>query len=243
MRPSVPDVHITDSQDTEMAGYRALSGLAIAGLLLGIVTPLALLTPWLWILPLAGLILSASGLRRIARDPTALTGRKMAWTGLLISLVVAVAAPTDWLYYRWVLRNDARQFSSLWLRCLTHDEPHKAFQLCQRPQERRPLDDSLWAYYRNDQKQQNSLRTYVASPLVRTLLALGPRAVVRFYDTVDQEEYDNGDLVSLTYAVTYEEEGEKKSFFITIESLRSNAGNGDAGWRIVGAAPAKPEGR
>jgi hypothetical protein len=242
MRPSVPDVHITDSQDAEIAGYRALSGQAVAGLVVSLLAPVAFLAAWLWVVPLVGLVLSASGLRRIARDPAALTGRKFAWTGLVISLAVTVAAPTEWLYYRWVVEHEARQFSSLWIRCLTHDEPHKALQLNTPPRERRPLDDSLWAYYRNDRKQRESLKSYVASPVQRTLLALGPRAIVRFYETAEQSEYLDGDLVAETYAITYEEEGEKRSFFVTVHAMRSQTGDHEAGWQIVAAAPAKPEG-
>ena len=39
MRPSVPDVHITDPQDAELAEYRALAGQAVLGLDLRTVGP------------------------------------------------------------------------------------------------------------------------------------------------------------------------------------------------------------
>ena len=47
MRPSVPDVHITDSRDAELAEYRALAGQAVLGLLLGLSAPLAMIDPML----------------------------------------------------------------------------------------------------------------------------------------------------------------------------------------------------
>ena len=43
--PSVPDVHITDPQDAELAAYRALAGQAVLGLIFGLLAPLALVDP------------------------------------------------------------------------------------------------------------------------------------------------------------------------------------------------------
>jgi len=171
-------------------------------------------------------------LRRIQRDPLALTGRRLAWVGLSLSLLVAAAAPTDWLIYRRIVRDEARQFSSLWLRCLTHDEPHKAHQLITPPQNRQPLNDHLWNYYRNNPRSRQSLEGYVQIPLVRTLLALGPRAVVRFYETAGQTQEDDIDVVEEVYAVTYEEEGETKSFFVVVQTLRMKLADGHADWLI-----------
>jgi len=243
MRPSVPDVHITDSQDAEFAAYRPLAVQAVVGLIFGLLAPLALLSSAFWLLPATGLFFGNWALRRIKRDPAALTGRKLAWTGLSLSLLFIVAAPTDWLVYRRVVRNEARQFSTLWFRYLTHDEPQKAHQLTLAPQARQPLGENLWGFYRNDSRTRRSLEGYVKSPLVRTLLALGPRAMVRFYETVDQSHDDNDDVVELLYAVTYEEEGERKSFFVDVQARRMKLADGSADWRILQTAGgAKPEG-
>ena len=241
MRPSVPDIHITDSQDAEFAAYRALTSQAVVGLLFGLLAPVALFDPMLWAVPAAGVFFSGWALRRIKRDPLALTGRKLAWVGLSLSLLFVTAAPADWLSYRRIVRNEARQFSSLWLRCVTHDEPHKAYQLATSPQNRQPLNDQLWNYYRNNPRARRSLQGYVQIPLVHTLLTLGPRAVVRFYETAGQKQEDDLDVVEEVYAVTYEEEGEKKSFFVVVQALRTKLADGGADWMIgetkVGGPP------
>ena len=62
MRPSVPDVHITDPQDADLAAYRALAPQAVVGLIFGLLAPLAMVDPLLWAIPLLGTILSALGL-------------------------------------------------------------------------------------------------------------------------------------------------------------------------------------
>jgi len=177
---------------------------------------------------------SGWALRRIRNDP-ALAGRRMALAGLTLSLLMAAAAPSDWLFYRWKVRAEARQFSDLWFRCLTQDEPQKAYQLTVPPAFRQPLNYSLWAYYRNNDKSRMGLENYVKTPLVRTLLAMGPKALVRFYDTAGQTRDNDNDVVELLYAVTYEEEGQKKSFLVMVQSMRTQVSDGTAGWRILQA--------
>ena len=233
MRPSVPDVHISDSQDAEYAAYRVLAAQSVVGFVFGLLAPLALIASMFWILPAAGVFFSVWALRRIARDASALTGRKLAWAGLFLSLIAAAAAPTDALVYRRAICGEARRFSALWFQYLTHDEPQLAYQLTVPPEARHPLDGGLWEFYRNQPKARAALEGYVTTPLVRTLLALGPRADVRFYQTAAQVHEDTEDLVAQWYAVTYEDEGEKKSFFVVVDVHRTQGPGGTAGWQII----------
>ncbi len=234
MRPSVPDVHITDRRDVELAAYRAFTGQAAVGLIFALLSPLALIDPLLWSMPALGLFFSLWALRRIKKNAPAMTGRGLALAGLTIALLFAVAAPTEWLVYRWRIRHEARQFSELWFQYLVHDEPQKAHQLTLPPLVRQPFDQ-LWAFYRNNPRPRQGLEGYVKSPLVRTLLALGPRAQVRFYDTADQKRLLDEDYVEQLYAVTYEDRGERKSFFVLVRMTRPKRAEAKTGWRIVSA--------
>jgi hypothetical protein len=255
MRPSVPDVQITDSQDTEFAAYQAVAPQAVLGLICGLLAPFALIDPAFWFVPPLGILLNWWALRRIKNDPAALTGRKLAIMGLTLSLLLAVAAPVDWVVYRHLVADEARQFSSLWFKYLAQGEPQKAHQLTKMPQSRLPLDDNqLWDFYRNtspngDRKKRASnreeLEGYVAQPLVRTLLALGPKAQVRFYQTAAQVADEREDVVELLYAVTYEEGNEKKSFFVFVQAVRGKLSKdkNQAGWRLTQTSGGiKPEG-
>jgi hypothetical protein len=243
MRPSVPDVHITDPHDADLAAYRALAPQAVAGLIFGLLAPLAMVDPLLWALPALGTIFSVWGLRRIRSRKGELIGRKLAWPGLVLSLLFLALAPADLLAYRWMIRSEARQFSALWFRYLSQEEPQKAFQLYQSPQFRQPLDDRLWDYYRHTPQQRDALNKFVKLPVVRTLLALGPKAQVRFYQTGGEGREDDNDWVDQYYAATYEEQGERKSFFVLVHMSRQKLGNGQAGWRILSAeGGVRPEG-
>ena len=57
---------IFDAADEEVARYRAISSLAVAGLLAGLLSPLALFATTLWLVPLAAILLSGLALWRIA---------------------------------------------------------------------------------------------------------------------------------------------------------------------------------
>ena len=81
------------------------------------------------------------------------------------------------------------------------------------------------------------------SPLVRTLLALGPKAQVGFYRTVGQSHNNDRDEVDQLYAVTYEEDGERKSFFVSVHLQRTKLSDGAASWRIISTqGGVRPEG-
>ena len=243
MRPSVPDVHITDSQDAEVAEYRSLAGQAVLGLIFGLLAPLAMVDPMLWSIPLLGVVFSVWALRRIKRFAPAMVGRKMALAGLALSLLFLAAAPAETLTYQKMVRDEARQFSALWFRYLAHAEPQKAYQLTVDPQSRQPLNDDLWAFYRTAPRLSSQLEEYANGPLVRTLLALGPKAQVRFYQIAGEASDGDADRVDQWFAVTYEEAGEKKSFFVRVAAERTKPTSGGAGWRIADASGGvRPEG-
>jgi hypothetical protein len=215
-----PRLSLPEAEEAQAVGYQAVSGLAVLGLLFGLLSPLALLAPAFWLAPLVGIALGLMALARIAQEAPALIGRKAALAGLLLSVVFAAAAPTQWFTYRWLVRREAGVFAMAWFDMLRQREPHKAHQLTDYPTSRRPLDDSLWDYYTNDWPLCQEIRGYVEQPLVRTLLALGNRAEARLYQTENQAIGGDGDLVRQVYAVTYQEQGAKKTFFVRMDLER-----------------------
>jgi hypothetical protein len=255
MRPGVPDVHITDSRDAELASYRALPVLVVVGLIFGLLSPLAMVDIMLLCVPVIGAMLSWVALRRISKDPQALGGRKMAIAGLALCLMFLAAAPADLLAHRWMIENESQQFADLWFQYLTDGQPQKAHQLAIDPAARQPLDERLWAYYRSapaPKSEQPGIPTstpradlehFVKQPVVRALLALGPKARVRFYQSGDQLSEGGNDLIGLLYAVTYDDRGERKSFFVVVQMLRRKLAEGRAGWCIVRSdVGGRPEG-
>jgi hypothetical protein len=205
-----------DRRDDPADEYRALSGLAVVGLLLALASPLAFFSIALWLIPLAGVAVSAWALVRINADDSGLVGRKAAVAGLVISALVLAAAPADWFVYRWMLQREARQYAEIWLRLLRDNEPHKAHQLAVNPAERLPLDTHLWNAY-EEASRREELEAYVKEPAVHSLLDLGPKAQVRFYQIGTIDSREGVDSVQLYYAVTFPEGDAKKSYFVRLQ--------------------------
>jgi hypothetical protein len=224
---------LSDPQDAERDEYRALGPLAVLTLIVGLLAPAALVDPLVWSVPLAGLVLGALALRQIARNAPEMTGRTLAVTGLVLSLMFGAAAVTNWYGYRWLVRREARQFAAAWFEALRHGEPHKAHQMIIEPDYRQPLDESLWTFYRDDPAWEGHLRSYVNRPLVHALLVLGERAEVRHYETSGESYAAANKSLYDVYAVTYEEEGKKKTFFVGLHLDRIVLKDGRANWALT----------
>jgi hypothetical protein len=241
MPPVDPLASLHEPTDEERAQYRPLCGWAVAAAVLGVLSIVALVDPLGWILPLAGVVTGLVALVRITWNAEELTGRQLAWVGLGLSLFFGAATPVEWLSYRWLLRREAQQFAAGWFELLRDDQPQMAHQLTLMPDERRPLDNLLWKSYREIPELRQMLVGYVEDRLVRTLLALGRQAEVRFCAIEDQERLSDKDLLELVYAVTYQAKGQKTTFFVRLHlaRLRRSRGRswltGRANWQVVRA--------
>ena len=230
----IREPRLSNPQDDQVLAYQAVSRLAVAGLIFGVAAALAFIHPALWIVPVAGILVAGLALWRIARDAPALIGRKAAVAGLMLSMFCAAAAPSEWSAYRGMMRGEARRFAEAWFEFLRQDQPHKAHQLTLHPRYRLPLDDSLWASYAEGSDPRTELENYVSRPVVRALLALGEKARVRYYDTEGQGTVEGRESVYQVYAVTYDEAGGTKTFFIGVALERYQLqGTGRASWRIM----------
>ena len=230
-------------QDPDVAEYRPLSGAAVVGLILGLLSPVAFVDPVAWSIPLAGIPVSAYAILHIRRNATILIGRKAALAGLWLSLCFAAAAPADRLYYRYRIRQEAKQYAALWFELLAEGRPEMAYQFSVDQKKRQPLDDNLWEYYCDNPTVRLALDHYVAPAKegekpqpVRTLLALGKSAKVQYLDALNQASEEGMDILYLRYAVTYEEAGANKTFLLVVQLLRRKPDDGPTFWKIQGCA-------
>lgn len=223
----------SDPQETQLEQYRALSSLAVVGLVLGLLSPAAILAPALWFVPFAAIPVCVLALQRIADEAPALVGRKAALVGLWLAVAFSVAAPVDWNLYRWMIRNEGRQFSTAFFDFLRENAPEKAHQLYINHYNRRPFDEHLWDSYVNDWDRYQDLKGFVALPAVRALLALGDQAQVRYYDTESQAYNAEDQFLKQVYAVTIPGQEGKQSFFVRLTLKRSPSGRSmESFWRI-----------
>ncbi len=226
--------HLTDHDDGTVDEYRAMSGWAVAALILGLLGPLALVDPWLSLFPLAGIVVAAVALVRIAALAPALTGRKTALAGLFLSILFASAAGADQVVFWRAVDAEARRFGEAWFAFLAADQPHKAHQLTLLPRYRQPLDDKLWEFYREGEPWHDELEGYVGRPAVRRLLALGDRARARYYATEGSGRDAHAIVVGQLFAVTYDDADRgTTTFFVRLAMQRLPLEHGQAAWRLM----------
>lgn len=207
----------------EAAAYRPLSAAAVLALLLGLASCTALLTPMLWAVAFAGIIVSIIAWFRIHRFEPPLTGRKAALVGLILSLFFATAAPAQWYVRRALLIEEAQRFVQLFFDFLKENQPHKAHQLSLGARQRSPLDENLWAKYAPETNARRDLEAFLERKEVPAILILArdPRTTIRLFDIEGVWREDNEDRVALSYAVTYFDPNQKKkTFFVNISASR-----------------------
>jgi len=241
MSPDIRQFRMAETTDEELAEYRSLSGWAVTGLIFGLLSPLALVDPLLWTVPIAGVFVCGRALWIIKQNAPEMAGRKLALTGLWLVVLSLTAAPADCLYYRWHMRDEARQTALFWFELLAKNRPEMAYQLTLTSQFRQPLDERLWAFYQDADKfkWRTILKNYVAPAkpdepprLVRTLLALGDSAQVRYLKTLDQLYIGSQEVLDQLYAVTFDDSGQKKTFFVSIRLVRECNSINHAFWII-----------
>jgi len=226
--------HLNLPEDPDAVQYRAVSGLAILGLVAGVVSLLALAAPLLWAVAIVAILVNLAALKRIQANAPALLGRKAAMAGLAISIAAFSAAPADWIVYRRLVRQEAQQVATQWFDFLRANQPQKAHQLTVSPASRDPLDDKLWESYREGGDGRMMINQFLREPEVRTLLALGDKATIRYYATESQWTEKDHDSVYQTFAVTFPDSDGLKTFFVGLVMERAtDVHTGQAYWQIA----------
>ncbi|HEX5446770.1 MAG TPA: hypothetical protein VFW87_23330 [Pirellulales bacterium] len=199
--------------------YRAVSGSAVAGLLLGLAGILAFVHPVFWSVPLAAVVVCGIALRQVAAQSSALVGRRAALIGLAVALICGISAPLQFFLYRYQLRVDAARTANEWFTAIRENRPYVAHQLTLLPEARWSLDEAgLVKRYAGDAA---GLRSYVEKPTVQLLLTLGKQCHVRYYEHVGMRSDPSSQNVLDIYAVTVESQGRRVTFLVRVSLIRS----------------------
>lgn len=222
-------------ETTEGAEYHAVAPAAVGSLILGLLSPVALVGSLLWIVPALGIGLAALALRSIRNSKGDLAGRGTALIGLGLSMVSIAAAPAQMTFTRQHLAAAARPIVDAYFDFLRHGEPHKALQLTVPQTQRRVLNDLLWNHYAETKENREELEKFVASPVPRLILEYGEKCQARFYEINTVVPASDSDRIELVYAVTYPDGESKKSFFVLVIVERRVLQSGEVSWRIANA--------
>ncbi len=222
--------------------YRPVSGLAVLGLVLGVLSVGAFLAPALWGLAGLAAAINLVAWRRIAASGAPMLGMRAAILGLCLSATFGVGAVSEHLMTRWIIFHQGDQFARRWFQLLGNDQLHLAARLEMDPQTRRSAPETDI----NNPLDAQAVETFSPleaghQPVVKRLLALGRRARVEYLDTAELRTGAAGDNLVVIYRVTYEEPEGEQTFDVEMAMSRDRSVSpAAAGWRVQSVVTAQP---
>jgi len=223
------------SDDLEQSeSYSTVSLWAVVSLSLGLASALVLVHPLLAFIPALAVATSLAALRQIEHYKPAYVGRRAALAGLALAVFFVAAFLSRWVVEYRVAATQARRFGARVVELLATGNPMEAHQLTLGAASRMAPDESMLELYRADRAMSDGLRSFTEEPVVRVLLELGEQARVRFYATDMVQASGDDAIVSQIFAVTYEENGERKTFFVRLLLARERRpGESQPHWKLI----------
>jgi hypothetical protein len=248
-----PAPSISELEPGEAVSYRAVSRYAVAALLLGAASSLALAHPILWLLPPIAAMVAIYALYSIAARPTELVGRWTALTGLALALLFGTLAPAQFISRQARIYSEARKHADAWLETVRSGNLYEAYELHLPANERQAHEIDLKEVY-GDLAQLNepaslapsldmlrpdpktSIRTFFSAEPAKTLVATGKGGELVFLDNESQNyRFEmSADDVTLRYELRWSDRGDfhKTTFLITL-SRTYDAAARRATWHVA----------
>lgn len=108
--------------ENELGGYRAISGWAIASMLLGLLGILSFASRSFLVVTAAAVVTGAIGLRMISRFPSMLTGRGLANFGIGLGLVCGLSSFTVTFIESRMVEREAKRFGQTFCEVLNNGQ-------------------------------------------------------------------------------------------------------------------------
>lgn len=220
--------------DEDIGDYRAVSGLAVVGLILAILSATAFIHPLLWLAAWTAALVNGVALRRIGEANSRLIGRKAALIGLAVSLICSIGAPVQFIVHRRQLRREAVEIAREWFDYLRDNRPEMAHRMSQFPQTKAARGKSPLPDYEAGSAPLEPLRGFIQESPVDLLLKLGKRAHIRLYENDDVWSSGGMEGVRDVYVVTVGEDNQPTSFFLRLGTTRSaDLATGEWQWQVT----------
>lgn len=217
--------HVSSLDETAVTTYRSISLAAVLALLFGCASALALVHPFLWVVPVVAVVTAIFALRGIAREGANLTGRGLAIMGLVLALFFGTWAPARIVTRQMHLYRQARPYADQWLELVRAGQLYEAHQLMKLAGERQKPGSSLEVFYTNSAEARKDLDHAFEMKPALTLRSQAENATYEYLggDGVSSEEGGHIEFVSLRYLMRYEEHGLAKETPIRIVLQRGDS--------------------
>src|SRR5262245_11838169 len=132
-------VHLSARVEPEVVEYRSLSGWAMAALVLGLLSPAAIVAPILWLIPAMGFVAALIAMWSIAAAQGQKSGWYLAVLGLLLAIFFGVAGPARAITRNIWLQTRAERIAHVFVDLLRQAKPLEAHELTKLASQRKPL--------------------------------------------------------------------------------------------------------
>ena len=224
------------------ASYTRPSVPALLSAFFGLSTFLVYFSAEFFFLGIIALLLSLFALWTIRNAEGGLTGTSFAYIGLSSATIALVSVAVFWSAYQYGIRREADQFFRLWFAAAQQgDIPRtREYQALYANRSKAANAEEWWNAQYQEKYAHRAIHQYVENKLVRTLMALGDKAKVSYYKTLEVTSEREADTVVSVYAVTFPAEFDRtETFFVKMSGKRTYPSEAQrtkaAGWRIDGS--------
>lgn len=156
------------AENEDLMQYREVSRLAIGGLVLGILSVMAVFTSILWIVPILAIILCLVAYYQIGRSDL-LTGQGMALVGMGLAAIWLGLSFTQAQVKKHALVTASREMASDWLDLILQKKIMEAHQFSMHPSARPPAKTALAAFYAESDMRTEDLEAFESRDMVRLI--------------------------------------------------------------------------
>lgn len=227
------DPQISSLDEKPLTGYRGISVAAVLTLALGIASSLALVHPFLWVVPLITIVTAVAALRAISIEGSNLTGRGLALAGMSLALLFGLWAPTRVISRQWQLYHQGQVFAEEWLDLVRAGKLQEAHQLALPRAERQPPGTKLETVYEQSEDLKKRFKNFFAEKPVKTMAARGDQATYAYAGGmgVSPREFLT-EHIALGYTMRYEDNGQPRTQPLRIVLDRDESDTSRFYWRV-----------
>lgn len=222
--------------DSNSGSYSRVSVVALCALAVSLCSGFIFISTTCIVFSFLGILLSLCAIWSIHRSGSEVFGLGIARTALAISIVAMMATLIYIPYYNKTVEWTAISFADHWFDAAQHNDFPVVWEL-QRPFWQRNLpEDSMdwWKKHISETRSHEMLHATVKNSLIRTLIALGDKAEIRYYGVKKHTWDETKHYMELIYSVTYSNShGERETFFVELPLQRTyHPKDGMASWAV-----------
>ncbi|MDA7978412.1 MAG: hypothetical protein MPJ50_06540 [Pirellulales bacterium] len=211
--------------------YESFSGLAIAGLLLSLLSPLAFFNTMGAVVPFLAVIVNIVALVRIAQAQ--IKGSRLAMIGLAIALFCASGGILHNVMGESTMREQAKYVAHQWFDAARRGDRIMLHQLSLKPDARNPNPELLEDIYVRIAKEREDLAGYVEIEPLPTLERLKDGVDIEFRKVLKETLGGRYDRLRLLYLFRFQEDGKKKEGYVALVVKRwAEHRHAESGWYV-----------